>query len=445
MQRLRLFSSQLQNNRMKKKFYFRYPVCFIAFLVLLLPGCMKDKIRKTYQITTPVFETLTKLRESIKSQPAISIMAPGKITVAGKYILLAEQGKGIHVIDNSNPSTPRNVSFINIPGNEDLAITGNTLYADSYGDLVTFDISDPLDVKAENFVTNIFPDHNNYYYPSAGYLTDTSHNADSINIIIGWTARDTTVDYDPSGSYIGYYNSCLNCAAAPATYNANASAPAIGTGVATNGSTARFNILNSFLYTVGATSLTTFDISQPSRPSFTSSVQIDPHVETIYTLKNRLFIGTNNGMYMFDVQTAPATPKLAGEFTHLRACDPVIADDNYAYVTLNDASACMGSLNQLQIVDIHDLGNSFLVTSYQLVHPEGLSKDGDNLFICDGTDGLKIFNVADVKNIHLVKQLKNADVHDIVTENGLAIVVAADGIYQYDYADLNNIHLISKL
>jgi hypothetical protein len=444
MQRLRLFSSHLQNNRMKRKFYLIYSVSFFVFLVSPLSGCMKDKIRKTYQIITPVYETLTKFREAIKSQPAVAITAPGKITVAEKYIFLAEQGKGIHVIDNSDPSVPRNVSFINIPGNEDLAITGSTLYADSYGDLVTFDIRNPLHVAAKNFVTNVFPDHNNYYY-SRGYWTDTLHNPDSINVIIGWTARDTTVDYDPNGNYTGYYNSCPNCASAPSVFNANVSAPGIGTGVATNGSTARFNIMNSFLYTVGASNLTTFNISQPYNPSFSSSVQIDPHVETIYTLKNKLFIGTNNGMYMYDVQMSPATPQLAGEFVHLRACDPVIADDNYAYVTLNDASACLGSFNQLQIVDIHDLANSFLVNSYQLIHPEGLSKDGNNLFICDGKDGLKIFNVADVKNLHLIKQLKDADVRDIISQNGLAIVVAADGIYQYDYTDLNNVHLISKL
>ncbi len=218
MQRLRLFSSQLQNNRMKRKFYLIYPAIFNAFLVLLLSGCLKDKIRKTYQITTPVYETLTKLRESIKSQPAVAITAPGKITVAGKYIFLAEPGKGIHVIDNSDPSAPRNVSFINIPGNEDIAILGSALYADSYGDLVTFDISDPLAVTAKNFATNIFPDHNNYYYPSMGYLTDTSHNADSINVIVGWKVRDTTVDYDPSGNSKVYYNSCPSCAVCPHQY-----------------------------------------------------------------------------------------------------------------------------------------------------------------------------------------------------------------------------------
>ena len=75
---------------------------------------MKDKVTKTYKISTPIFEVLTKFRETIKSQPAVDIDVAGKITVIGKYIYLSEPLKGIHVIDNSNPSSPKNVSFINI-------------------------------------------------------------------------------------------------------------------------------------------------------------------------------------------------------------------------------------------------------------------------------------------------------------------------------------------
>jgi hypothetical protein len=128
----------------------------------------------------------------------------------------------------------------------------------------------------------------------------------------------------------------------------------------------------------------------------------------------------------------------------VRGCDPVIADDHYAYVTINDSSACLGFNNELQIVDISDLGNSFLVKSYDLTHPVGLSKDGNNLFICDGRAGLKLYNAADVNNLQLVSELKDAVVYDVIAENGLAIAVAADGLYQYDYRDLGNIHLISK-
>jgi len=172
---------------------------------------------------------------------------------------------------------------------------------------------------------------------------------------------------------------------------------------------------------------------------------VTAHVETIYPLKNRLFVGTNNGMYMYDVQSSPSNPSLIGQFTHVRGCDPVIADDNYAYVTLNDSSACLGFVNELQIIDIRDVSNAVEVKFYQLTHPVGLSKDGNNLFICDGKDGLKVYNAADVKNLQLIKQLKDAIDYDVVAQNGIAIVMTSNGIYQYDYSDLTNIHLISKL
>ncbi|MEJ0080288.1 MAG: hypothetical protein WDM78_04860 [Puia sp.] len=324
-----------------------------------------------------------------------------------------------------------------------MAVRGNTLYADAYGDLVSFDISDPLNVKAKTFTTNVFPDHSNYYL--ANYTPGSAINPDSVNVVVGWSTRDTTVDYDP-GNYLVYpggfmYSNCANCA-----YFAAASASSNSQNiVGTNGSLARFSIINQYLYTVGLSNLTAFDISQPFAPAYKSSVQVDFHVETIFPLHDKLFVGTNNGMYMYDVSASPDNPSLVGQLTHFRGCDPVIADDHYAYVTINDSSACLGFNDELQIVDISDMQKSFLVKTYSLTHPVGLSKDGTSLFVCDAKDGLKVYNAADVNNLVLIKQLKDGVVYDVVAENGLAIVVAADGLYQYDYSDLNNVHLISKL
>jgi hypothetical protein len=440
-QRFHLATSQMQNDDMKKTIRLLNNFCFLAFLAFLSNGCMKDKVTRTYTISTPIYEVLTKFRETIKSQPSVDISNPGKITVAGKYIFLSEPNVGIHVIDNSNPSSPKNVSFINIPGNEDMAIKGNTLYADAYGDLVSFDITDPLNVVAKNFATNVFPDHS-IYYLGAAYTAGAVFNPDSINVIVGWSTRDTTVDYDANYNiYPVYFTNCANCSmfAVPAAANQSNAV------VATNGSLARFSIINNFLYTVGPNNLLAFDISQPFAPGFTSTVLVDWHVETIYPLKDKLFVGTNNGMYMYDIQTSPANPSLIGQFVHARGCDPVIADNDYAYITLNDSSACLGFYNELQIVNIKDMANSFMVKSYQFTHPDGLSKDGNNLFICDGKDGLKVYDATDVTNLLLLKQLKDAEVYDVIAQNGLAIVMAKDGLYQYDYTDLNNIHLVSKL
>ncbi len=428
---------------MKRAIRFTRKSGIYIFLVFLFSGCMKDKVTRTYKISTPIYEVLTTFRESIKSQSPIAIETTGKLTVIGKYIFLSEPLKGIHIIDNSDPSSPKNVSFINIPGNEDMAIKGNTLYADAYGDLVSFDISDPVHVTAKNFSANVFPDHSNYYM--GNFIPGVIINPDSINVIIGWSTRDTTVDYDPGNNLIYpggimYAASCANCA-----YSAVAVPNSSQSTVGTNGSMARFSIINDYLYVVGFSNLTAFDISQPFSPAYESTVQVDFHVETIYPLKDKLFVGTNNGMYMYDVDATPGNPSLIGQFTHVRGCDPVIADDHYAYVTINDSSACLGFNDELQIVDINNLANSFLVKTYPLTHPVGLSKDGTTLFICDASGGLKVYNASDVDNLKLLKQLNDAVVYDVVSENGVAIVVAANGLYEYDYKDLNNIHLVSKL
>ena len=185
MQRFAWFNSQMQNKCMKRNTWLICITCFSFLSFICLSGCMKDKVTRTYQISTPIYESLTQFREQIKSETARTILSPGKLTRYGHYLFLSDMNTGIHVIDNSNPAAPKNISFINIPGNVDLAIRGNTLYADSYGDLVTMDISNPVSVVARDFKSFVFPDRGMYsvYYPD--YLARNSVNPDSINVIIG--------------------------------------------------------------------------------------------------------------------------------------------------------------------------------------------------------------------------------------------------------------------
>jgi hypothetical protein len=211
------------------------------------------------------------------------------------------------------------------------------------------------------------------------------------------------------------------------------------------GSMARFALMNNYLYTVSDYDLNVFNIANSVDPSFVSKVQVDWHVETIYPFKNKLFIGSNNGMFIYDVASSPANPSKLGEFTHVRACDPVIADDNFAYVTLHSGTDCLGYNNQLDVVKLNDLTNSELAKTYSMTSPHGLSKDENLLFICDGTDGLKVFDATDAMNIKLVKQINNMETYDVIASGNIALVVAGDGLYQFDYSDINSIHLLSKL
>jgi hypothetical protein len=148
-------------------------------------------------------------------------------------------------------------------------------------------------------------------------------------------------------------------------------------------------------------------------------------------------------MFIYSVSN-PDNPVQTGQFTHVASCDPVIADDQYAYVTLRSGTTCNGFTNQLEVLQLNNL-NPTLLKVYPMTNPFGLSKDGNTLFICDGRDGLKVYNASNVQNLQLVKKIEGIETYDVITINGNAIVVAKDGLYQYDYSDLNNIKLRSKI
>ncbi|HAK12452.1 MAG TPA: hypothetical protein DCO78_11180, partial [Chitinophagaceae bacterium] len=104
----------------------------LSLFVLSFSACMKDTCWKTYAVFTPVYQTTQQVRNAIGSATPRPIEEPGKFFVKGNYIFLNEIDKGIHIIDNSNPAAPVNKYFIAIPGNQDLAVSGNFLYADLY-------------------------------------------------------------------------------------------------------------------------------------------------------------------------------------------------------------------------------------------------------------------------------------------------------------------------
>src|SRR6266446_6677913 len=123
-----------------KKMSIAASVLCISFL---LQGCLKDKLTQTYSILVPIYKAKDEVYGNIKSNVPQEIQSPGKIFLYGNYIFLNEIDKGVHIIDNSNPASPVEKAFIDIPGNLDIAVKGSTLYADLYTDLVVVDISNP--------------------------------------------------------------------------------------------------------------------------------------------------------------------------------------------------------------------------------------------------------------------------------------------------------------
>jgi hypothetical protein len=421
---------------MNKNQTIRFVVILLAILPVAFSACVKDKCTSKYTYTyyEPVYKTKAEVRANIRSNAPREIMNTGKLYIMGNYIFLNEMDKGIHVIDNSNPSSPRNIAFIDIPGNMELAVKGTILYADLYTDLVTLDISNPSNVVVKKIMENLFP----YRMYSNGFYPDSNE------VIVDWKRKDTTVTQSCNGNYWGMMQ---RRDLFLASFDATASGPAAGasnTPVGMGGSMARFTIMNDRLYTVSNSDLDIFNITNAPDPSHSATKSIGWSIETIYPFKNKLFIGSQTGMFIYNVSN-PDNPVAAGQFSHVRTCDPVIADDNYAYVTLRGGTACGGFTNELDILQLNSITDPQLLKVYNMTSPKGLSKSGNNLFICDGTAGVKVYNAADVMNLQLIKTISGVDASDVIAYNNIALVVAKDGFYQYDYTDINNIHLLSKI
>lgn len=408
-------------------------------LLFVFNSCVKDKCTRRYVYWEPVYRTKDQVRANIKNNSSREIERPGKIYIRGNYIFLNEIDRGIHIIDNTNKSAPRNIAFIDIPGNLDMAVKGNILYADLYTDLVAIDITNPQQITVKKFTENIFPER---YYGN-GFSQNTSL------VIQDWVRKDTVVQTDCGGNggfFGGLRTADVFMSSSLSSFGgqSGAAAGAGGSPFGVGGSMARFTIVNNYLYAVSNSALNVVSIVNGADPVFSNKVQMSWGIETLYPFNNRLFIGSTTGMFIFDIAN-PTNPVQLGTFTHARKCDPVIADNTNAFVTLRTGNTCQGNGEQLDVLDISNLSNPTLIKTYPMTNPHGLAKDGNTLIICDGRDGLKFYNASDVRNLSLQKQIMGLETYDVIAFNGWALVVAKDGLYQYDYSSLSNINLISKM
>jgi hypothetical protein len=404
-------------------------------LLFVFNSCVKDNCTRRYTYWEPVYRTKDEVRANIKNNSPREIERPGKIYIRGNYIFLNEIDRGIHIIDNTNRSAPKNITFIDIPGNLDMAVKGNILYADLYTDLVAIDITTPQQIVVKKFTENIFPER---FYGN-GFSQNTTM------IIADWVRKEKTVQVDCGGNVglfagINRADVFLSFASGSAAQSVSAASSPFGVG----GSMARLTIVNNYLYAVSNSALNVVNIVNGADPVFSNKVQMGWGIETLYPFNNRLFIGSNTGIFIYDISN-PTNPTQLGTFSHAKSCDPVIADNNNAFVTLRSGTPCNVTNEQLDVLDISNLTHPTLIKTYPMTNPHGLSKDGNTLIICDGRDGLKFYNAADVRNLSLQKQITGLDTYDVIAFNGWALVVAKDGLYQYDFSSISNINLISKL
>lgn len=433
---------------MEKQSIISQRISFFIFLFLFsfsFTDC-SDKCEETnyFVYYEPTYSTSAEIKSAVTVVDPIPLSEIGRIYFKDGILFINESGKGIHIIDNKNPASPNPLRFLKIPGNYDLAIRGNTLYADSYIDLVAFDISDLSNIKEVNRIERLF---NNY--TTMGMLVSSDK-----GILTEWkkveqvsvSETDCNAIYQPWGGIYYDRGIAMLSGSSQSFSTKTAFAPTTVSQSGIGGSMARFTINGDFLYGLDGSNLDVVDVSQQSQPVAKNEIPLSWDVETIFPHNDNLFVGSRTGMYILDLKI-PTQPTIISQYSHLRSCDPVVVEGNYAYVTLRSGSVCEGFTNQLEVIDISNLKMPTILNTYQMTNPHGLGIDQGTLFICDGTDGLKVYDASNVSTIsaHQLAHYKEINVFDVIPFQQVAMVIGKDGLYQYDYSDIKNIKLISQL
>lgn len=416
-----------------KTIFFQFVLLLGISMALLFQSCA-DKCESTYTYTAyePVYMHYDEFRVPIVAEGPRDLKNPGKIYIKSPYFFVNEPKEGIHIFDNTNPQSPQNIAFIPIAGNVDMAVKGNVLYADNYTDLLSIDISNPENVILLNREEDIFL--NNF------------DNVGELGLIVDYTPVLRTEKYDCGTSGPIFWEDDIMTADNNSGGGNIQTSAAATSGV--GGSMARFTIppFSNYMYVVTRSNLATVDISNAADPQLMNTQAIGWQIETIYPFNDYLMIGSQTGMFIYDI-SSPVTPSFTAQMSHVTACDPVVAAGNYAYVTLRTGTTCEGELNELRVVDISNMSNPVLLKQYALTNPHGLGIDNNTLFVCDGTDGLKIYDATDPLKID-EKMLQHYDqIHafDVIPLNNILLMVGENGLYQYDYSNLNDIKLLSTI
>lgn len=413
------------------------------FFIIGMSGC-HDKMYQEYTLNTPIYMSLEELRSSVKVSPPQSLQKPGKIYFKDNLIFINEGLKGIHIVDNENPVSPEFIGFIKIPGNVDIAVRGNILYADSYIDLVAFDISNPEDIQKAGRLKDVFP-------PVIPPIDDRyGINTDEIDeekgVIVGWEVKTHLKEIKPDDLKWPYHEQ-LFWDGAIRNFSAISGGSSSGgnTTFGTGGSMARFTLFSDYLYAVDDRDLKIINVADPAQMREENSIQLTWRgLETIFQYDEKLFFGTQTGMLVYDLAN-PLAPGFISELNHIQSCDPVVVQGDLAYVTLRAGNNCGRGVNRLDIVDLKDITLPVILKSYDMSNPHGLGIDSNSLFVCDGNDGLKVYDAEDPLRLKKIAEFPEIHAWDVIPVNGLLFMIGEDGFFQYDYSGPDDITLLSSI
>lgn len=403
----------------------------LSLITLLFLSCddnMRESEFADYIVARPLVMSRAEFANSVAIISPLPIDESGKIYAYQDYIFINDKYKGVHVIDNTNPESPQKISFIKIAGNVDISIKDDYLYADSLTDLIVLDISNINNIEIVNRLENVLRD--NVVFPFEAQIFEWGDIDYENELVVGWetvTERRRISEVEQPDIFIDEV----------------AFANDAGGDTGQGGSLARFKIVNDYLYAVDSHNINIFEISDLENPQDLEDVFAGFDIETIFNRGEYLFLGSMRGMYIYDI-SSPATPAFVSEFQHGTACDPVVVDENYAYVTLRGGNFCGATESGLYIIDITTIESPELKVIYPMDEPYGLGVKDDKLFVCDGASGLKVYDKSEIPDLEQLNHFEGIVTFDVIPLENQLLMVGDEVLYQYEYLN-NDIRLISTL
>src|SRR5690606_17706342 len=171
---------------MKKSILFLASIFTIALSSCVF-GELDDSARYHIPPNTSKYVPIVMKRSDLDGSIKFSDVKPmdnaGKIYVKDQYIFIVDKYKGVHVYNNQNPTSPVEISFLQIPGATDIAIRDQIYYVNQVTDLVAIDIHIPTNqATVTKRLPNMFPQ----MYSPDGYWFQVEDD----EIIVDWKLRD---------------------------------------------------------------------------------------------------------------------------------------------------------------------------------------------------------------------------------------------------------------
>jgi hypothetical protein len=397
----------------------------LLYLMLLIFGLNSCEDKCYYYEEQTVFEEVLQPLADIKSSYRVTedfaIVKPGNIYSYGQYLLVGEKFRGIHILDNSNPSNPVKIKFIELKGNENFAVVNDMLLADNGPDLLSIDISNMSDIQLKKRSENV-----------------NMFNVRGDKFVSGYNKLTKKVKINCENQRFGMRS------------ESNLSSASSGSGSSTGkgGSMAKFAIIDNYLYIVNSNELLPLDISNPASPLKKNNIGLsNGNVETVFPYKKYLYMGTSSGVLIYDCSISKEAPNYISTLEHVQGCDPVVVSDDMAFSTVRGGTACRNNnLNELNIFNVTNPSQATQVGRYTMQEPYGLGVNSNLLFICQGTHGLFVYNW-DNSSKQVTLRHSYPDIHafDVIVNGNLLIVTADNGLFQFDITNPDNITYLSKL